>query len=230
LGLREVDGQTNRKALTALASGPAHQEERFARVILDFLGRCYGERASNTAIRRLAVRTLARARKVQALVPFLLSVMETEDEASVAVAAAEALGGFGLSSEAALSVRCLLGQDPWSGLQVLLATLRCGTLSLQQAAVVAPDVEKTLAAACAVSHNGPEEYLIPDCVEVLVRAAALRRKDPTAELQPLLLWSDHVVDSAAVWALYGRIEWLRPLLEPQAAAFLDDILVLYTGL
>ena len=96
-------------------------------------------------------------------------------------AAAEAIGYIGLPNESYASIGEMLRDKElnWTALQIILSLARNTNLYRGHAEEIVRLVDVVLYGACtSVKESGPDDqYLIADCVEVLVRAGGLCGRD-----------------------------------------------------
>ena len=236
-GLRDSDARTHQKSLTFISTVPCNNPLVTQRVMA-FLDRCYADdheaNYSDYAAREKAMGILRRAKSCDS-VPFLLEILtsEVETDFSVVAAAAEAIGYIGLpdddGSYGSIGEMLYDEEFSWTALQLVLSLAKNANLHRGRAEDLMNVVDTVLQDACtSVSEVGADnQYLIGDCVEVLVRAAALCGRDAIGSLGHLRSWTTYVVDSDAVETLSERVGELRDLLSDDVARFLDDILARY---
>jgi len=233
-GLRDNDPQANHKSLTLISKAFGDNPLVVERVMA-FLARCYvdeGTNHSDFSARALAMRLLGRAKACDS-VPFVLEMLMSDEEVDLVVleAAAEAIGCIGLPDESFDSIFEMLNDEmlDWTGLQIVLSLAKNTNLPRGHAEEVMRIVDRILHDACAsVEESGPDnQYLIPDCAEVLVRAGALCGRDATGSLRHLHIWTTFVVDEDAVTMLSERVGEIRAHLSEEAARLLDGVLAPY---
>ena len=146
-------------------------------------------------------------------------------------AAAEAIGYIGLPNESYASIGEMLRDKElnWTALQIILSLARNTNLYRGHAEEIVRLVDVVLYGACtSVKESGPDDqYLIADCVEVLVRAGGLCGRDAIRSFRHLRGWTSYVVDADAVEMLSDRVGEIREHLSEEAARFLDGVLAPY---
>ena len=127
------------------------------------------------------------------------------------------------------AVKCLRQVMP-TALQIFLSLLKHGSLHGKWAKAVMRSVDIILHIACSTVDEelvpDDEQYLIADCVEVIVTLGALYSMDPRASLEHLNAWTKFYVSYDAVKDLADRKRELKSQgrLSIHASEFLASVL------